>query len=230
MNNTLSFRLTACLSTFLLLPVLGACTALQTQKPKTVNPAEAKENSDTPAQKQSPKEAPAEVEEKPEAQAQQPSSDVQFICAEGYDQQTDSRLPTTYAWTERGKIAVIRWSTKFFGEKYTPQKRCELVSPRFQKAYNNDTLSYLTNGTLNGKPVICTATQKNGDCANLLLTLRPQDDPLSILKGLSDVLQGRQSGPVRHRSGRPSQVYYQIDMEKFLRTAPVEQEQSQGRG
>jgi len=147
--------------------------------------------------------------------------EVKFICAEGYDQQSGEDKPTTYAWTERGKIAVIRWSTKFFGEKYTPQERCELVSPRFQKAYNNESLAYLTNGQINGQPVICTAKESGEDCANLLLTLRPQDNSRQVLKKLIAVFQGRQSGPVQQSSG---QLYYPIDMEKFLRTAPVEEE------
>lgn len=157
-----------------------------------------------------------------ETKAQQ-RPEVKFICADGYDQQTGERKPTTYAWTERGKIAVVRWSTEQF-PNFPPQKRCELVSPRFQKAYDNGSLAYLTNGQINGQPVICTAKEPGGSCADLLMTLRPQHDPLSILQGLSDVLQGRQSGPIRNTSGDNPQIYYQINMERFLRTAPVEEE------
>lgn len=203
MNNRFYLQISACLSSLFLL-ALSACGTLPSQKSEATNSNQVKEASNTEARQ---------------------GSKVKFICADGYDQQTDSRLPTTYAWTERGKIAVIRWSTDFFERAgFSPQKRCELVSPRFQKAYNNETLSYLTNGTLNGEPVICTAKEKGGDCANLLLTLRPQDNSLTILEELSDVLRGRSTGPIRHRSGLPPQVYYQIDMEQFLRNAPVEEE------
>lgn len=157
--------------------------------------------------------------------AQEAPKDVEFICADGYDQQTGERLPTTYAWTERGKIAVVRWSTEFFADEgFSPQKRCEEVSPRFDEAYHNGTLSYLTNGEMNDQSVICTAQESGGSCADLLITLRPKDNPLALIEELANVLQGRSTGPIRHSSEGAPQVYYQVDMDKFLRTAPVEED------
>lgn len=159
----------------------------------------------------------------PSQQANPQESEVRFICADGYDQKTDQRLPTTYAWTERGKIAVVRWSTDYFeGAGFSPQERCEAVSPRFHEAYHNGTLAYLTNGTLNGEPVICTAESEGGECADLLLTLRPEDNEQEILTSLANVLQGRQSGPIRHDSEDP-QIYYEVNMDSFLENAPVEE-------
>jgi len=156
-------------------------------------------------------------------QAQESPQDVEFICADGYDQKTGERLPTTYAWTERGKIAVVRWSTDFFEEVgWSPQQRCEEVSPRFDEAYHNGTLAYLTNGKMNGETVICTSESKQGGCADLLITLRPEDNSLAIVEKLANVLQGRTAGPIRQRSNAEPQAYYDIDMETFLRTAPVE--------
>jgi hypothetical protein len=55
------------------------------------------------------------------------------------------------------------------------------------------------------------------------MTLRSQDNSLAILEELKNVLQGRSSGPVVHSSGNP-QVYYQINIEQFLKTAPVEEQ------
>jgi hypothetical protein len=88
------------------------------------------------------------------------NSPVQFICSEGYDRVSTRRYPTTYAWTQRGKIAIVRWKTEQF-PGYLPQKRCEEVSPRFQEAYENGTLSFITNGTMNRQPVICTTRQRS---------------------------------------------------------------------
>ncbi|MGL5075398.1 MAG: COP23 domain-containing protein, partial [Waterburya sp.] len=106
---------------------------------------------------------------------------------------------------------------------FSPEARCEKVSPRFQEAYDNGGINFLTNGTINQQPVICTARESGGECDTLLMTLRPNDNPITVLTQLQEVLNGRQVGAVRHSSNVP-QVYYQVDFENFLRTAPVESE------
>ncbi|MCU0534726.1 MAG: COP23 domain-containing protein [Hydrococcus sp. Prado102] len=147
---------------------------------------------------------------------------VQFICNQSFNKGTGERLPTTFAWTEKGKIAIVRWKTEEFAS-YSPQRRCDEVSPRFQEAYDNGTLKMITNGRMNGQPVICTATAYRGECQTLLMTLRSTDDSLRVLNSFNDVLSGRSTGPILHNSGSP-QVYYQVDIETFLRTAPVEEQ------
>ena len=151
----------------------------------------------------------------------QAETEVKFICSQGYDRDTQQRLPTTYAWTPRGKTAVVRYSTDFFTE-YDPQKRCDEVSPRFHEAYHNGSLDIITNGTMNGSPVICTALESGGACETLLMTLRPRDNSLKILNHFRRLFKGEQIGPVKHSAGVP-QVYYQIDIDEFLRSAPVEE-------
>jgi Circadian oscillating protein COP23 len=158
------------------------------------------------------------------AQTTQARSEVKFICSDGFDRASGQRLPTTYAWTDKGKIAIVRWSKKWgSGQAFTPQRRCEEVSPRFQEAFNNGTLNFITNGTMNGQPTICAAKENKGACQTLLMTLRPEENPLQLLNNLKDVLNGRGAGPIQHSSGTP-QVYYQVDMEAFLNNAPVEEE------
>jgi Circadian oscillating protein COP23 len=147
---------------------------------------------------------------------------VKFVCAPSFDQQTNQKLPTTFAWTSRGKIAVVRWETNAF-KNYSPETRCQQVSPRFQEAYDNGGINFLTNGQINQQPVICTARESGAECATLLMTLRPEDNPVTVLTQLQEVLNGRQVGAVRHSSNVP-QLYYQVDFENFLRTAPVESE------
>ncbi len=149
-----------------------------------------------------------------------PNQKVQFICARS----RQGNIPTTYAWTPQGRIAVIRWKYSWFNNQtISPQQRCQDVSSRFQNAYDNQSLGYITNGTVKGQAVICTTRDKDGACDITLLTLRPQDDPLEILTDLKDILRGRGTGPIQHSSGK-HQVYYQIDIDKFLQTAPVEKE------
>jgi hypothetical protein len=146
----------------------------------------------------------------------------QFICREAFDRVTNQRIPTTYAWTERGKSAIIRWTTTLGARgEWTPQRRCQEVSPRFQTAYENGSLQYLTNGMMNGQRVICTAKEERGDCEDLLLTLRPEDNAMAVLRQFNDVLRGRAGATIRQSTGE-DQVYIQVDIERFLRTAPVE--------
>jgi hypothetical protein len=62
------------------------------------------------------------------------------------------------------------------------------VSERFQKAYTQGSLNYITAGTVNKLPVICaTATKSPCDNNNILFTLEPKDDPNKVLQQLFDV-------------------------------------------
>lgn len=152
----------------------------------------------------------------------QASEDVRFICAAGFDKQTNRRFPTTYALTQGKKRTIIRWKHNWFNNSArSPQQRCQEVSSRFQTAHNNGSLKFITNSRINGQPVICTAHRNGGACNTTLLTLRPSDDSLLILTTLKDALRGRGSPPLE-RSFVSRQVYYQIDIEKFLQTAPFE--------
>jgi len=162
----------------------------------------------------------------PVKQAQVEPESVQFICNQGYDPVTQARVPTTYAWTLRGKISLVRWKSDWFsGSGFTPEVRCREVAPRFETAYQNGNLNYLTNGRLNGEKVIC-AVRENGDhCTydTLLLTLRPKDNEHQALNQLNSILQGDAvDGPIRQNS--EEQIYIELDIENFLATAPVEEE------
>ena len=158
----------------------------------------------------------------PVRQAYADDGEVQFICADSYDSESNASLPTTYAWTPKGKIAVVRWQTEDFTTSgFTPQQRCDSVSPRFQEAYENNSIGLITNGTMDNQPVICTSDAPGGDCNTLLMTLRPEDDSVKVLNNLRQVLNGEQVGAVKHNADTP-QIYYQVDIENFLETAPVE--------
>ena len=159
----------------------------------------------------------------PLQQAQADNSETKFICADSYDSEIGTSLPTTFAWTNRGKIAVIRWQTEYFADAgFSSQQRCEAVSPRFQEAFDNNSLGLITNGTINNQPVICTSNEPGGACNTLLMTLRPEDDSLKMLNNLQQVLNGQQVGITRHNGGDTRQIYVEVDIKNFLETAPVE--------
>lgn len=152
-------------------------------------------------------------------QAQTNSNDIQFTCRAGFDKNTGKEQPTTYLWYQGKKHGVVRW-VKAMGSTQ-PQERCDKVSIRLQEAYNNDSLNFVTNGRMNGQPVICTAREYKGDCDTLILTLRPNDNPLEVLEGFKEALMGRSMGPISHSSGFP-QIYYKIDLQETIRNTPAE--------
>ncbi|CCQ55903.1 MAG: COP23 domain-containing protein [Crocosphaera sp.] len=106
--------------------------------------------------------------------------------------------------------------------EWTPQKRCEEVSSRFQEAYDNGSLQYIGNGWENNQPVICTAREKGDDCVTTLMTLRPKDDPIKMTQNMVNLLRGRATGVIRHSATEKSTQYFEIDFDKFLQVAPVE--------
>lgn len=161
-----------------------------------------------------------------ETKAQTNSSlgDIQFACGQSYDRNSQQYIFTTFAWNSQHKKPIITWDKENFSNAgFDPQKRCETVSPKFQEAYANQSLKFLTHGTTNGQSVICTSSQVGGECQTLLLTLLPEDDPLQTLEQLSDIFLGYASSPLQQSSEEPIQevgdrIYVEVDIEEFLST------------
>ncbi len=69
---------------------------------------------------------------------------------------------TTYAETPKGKQAIIRWKSEYFSKSnWTPEARCQEVSPKFDQAAMNNQLNYITNDTQNNLPVVCAAIDES---------------------------------------------------------------------
>jgi hypothetical protein len=150
------------------------------------------------------------------------SASTRFFCGQSRISTANKTVPTTFALTKRGNIPVIRWESTFFSNSnvYTPQKRCEEVSRRFQKYYSEGTLAYLTAGQMNTQNVICVSDEYGGPCQGLLLTLEPKDNPQAVLKDLLSA-RNRAGGPLTRSTGS---LY--VDMNSFLETTPVEEDVS----
>jgi hypothetical protein len=138
---------------------------------------------------------------------------VNFFCG------SDGVNPVTYASTARGNVPIVRWRSNYFtGAGYTPERRCQEVSGRFQTYYNNGTLNYITTGIMNGQPVVCTSGTTGGGCAGLLFTLRPNDNASQVVQQLFDIRSGA-AGPINQSGDRPY-----IDVQELLDTRAVEGE------
>jgi hypothetical protein len=146
-----------------------------------------------------------------------PEEKIQFTCASTFNNKLQKKVPTTVAWKPSDKRAIVQW-VKPMDNYWTPERRCSEVSQRMQAAHEAGTLKYLTNGKMNGQKVICTATEVNGACKNLLMTMRPQDKPLQFLEELKNLFNGRSSDVSRHNSSQ--QTYYKIDIKEMWKNAP----------
>ncbi|MGD1914208.1 MAG: COP23 domain-containing protein [Rivularia sp. (in: cyanobacteria)] len=106
---------------------------------------------------------------------------------------------------------------------YNPQRRCEEVSSRFQRHYNQGSLDFITAGYLNNQPAICAG---NGGipCTSekLLFTLKPGQNAANTIQQLFNIRTGA-AGPLYESTRRVSQSssVSVVDMNKFLREAPV---------
>ena len=129
----------------------------------------------------------------------------------------------TVAYTKNGPVCLIQWKSEFFASSGdTPEMRCALVSDRFQRLYDANTLKFVTTGRINNQPVICVAEKVGNEYVcktnGLLLTLEPRDNPTQVLRSLFDLAVRTSSGPV----GRGGQVV--IDVEDFLKQVKFKKE------
>ncbi|MFN7517821.1 MAG: COP23 domain-containing protein [Dolichospermum sp.] len=111
-------------------------------------------------------------------------------------------------------IPVIMWtsdSSKYFGQKVSPQSRCQIVTERFNQAVTNSGGSLqdvvLTSGKVGDKTVICVLSIKETGCdgGNTLFTLNPKNAkrPNQVLAQIAQISrQGSSAGVIRETRGR----------------------------
>jgi hypothetical protein len=127
---------------------------------------------------------------------------------------------TTYAEIPGGsKQAIISWKSEYFSQSgWTPQERCEEVSPKFDQASINNQLNYITNDTKNNLPIVCAAIDETESCGLMLFTLRPEDNQEFVREMLIDLGKGAAMKPIE-QSGS-NKVY--IPMSEVLKNLPAE--------
>ena len=135
-----------------------------------------------------------------------PKQEVSFACRSISYKSNTERVPTTMAFVPDKKpepyVPIIAWkSDSFPRSEWTPKKRCEQVSKKFQQFHQQGRLDYLSTGKLNGLGVICAA--KPGECNknNILFSVRPGVNPITVLAELKDIREGRTSDLTWQNSG-----------------------------
>jgi Circadian oscillating protein COP23 len=152
------------------------------------------------------------------AQFQQQSQQVGFYCGQSYDPLSRSNLPTTLvAVPGRSQpLALIRWKSEYFSG-FSPQKRCAVVTPKFQAAYGAGKLRYLSTGKheRTGQGIICGLANRDDVCekdADLLFTLKPYVSSETALMQLVGILTGSSNDPI-HQSSNEQVV---VDLQGIL--------------
>lgn len=139
-----------------------------------------------------------------------------FVCALDM-----GGVPTTYAQTSRGMVPVIKWVSEHFSDAgYTPERRCQEVTSKFNSLYNQGRLNYLSAGYKNGQSIICALSAVGSECTQLY-TLKAGQDPAIVLQRLRAVQAGA-AGPL-YESSRGSGGGDAIDLNQYINTAPTEQ-------
>ena len=106
---------------------------------------------------------------------------------------------------------MISWQ-RAWGDEYTPEKRCQIVSQRFQKAEEKGLLNYITSGVVNKQNVICATRRYGGPCQYLLFVLRDVDKPNDVLGALLGVASLGRGSPLIQTDNGSSRNYYDIDV------------------
>lgn len=123
------------------------------------------------------------------------AQNLSFTCAVATD-----NIPTTYAQTAEGNVPVFKWKSTYFRPPYTPMQRCQEVTERMNTFSGRGALDYLTSGRVNNQPAICAGTSCDSRGSNLLITLRPDQNPNQVLQEL-DANRAGAGGPSYQLTG-----------------------------
>jgi Circadian oscillating protein COP23 len=146
--------------------------------------------------------------------AQSDPSTLQFSCGKAQDLSSNSNLPATVvkvSGSTEEQVLIIWKSERFV--KYTPQQRCEIVSPKFQAALQQGR-NYLSAGIdKKGVGIICATANAEQACDrnSMLFTLKSYQDADTTIKDIADIFAGGKVGPGYQGSGS-KQV---IDLRNF---------------
>jgi hypothetical protein len=142
---------------------------------------------------------------KPTNTIAQTPSQVKFYCGQTFDPSTNKIVPTTLVASSSKKepVALIQWKSKLSG-KYTPQTRCNIVSSKFQQAWEAKRLNYLAAGVAkSGVGIICGTRDRSTPCnqSSMLFTLSTGADANDTIDRIKDIKTGTSSNPIPQGSG-----------------------------
>lgn len=155
------------------------------------------------------------------SRSQTNTNQISFLCRSINPRGGWKQIPATVAFIpESGQYRqIIAWEADPFPNTvWTPQRRCEVISQRFQESYNQGRLSHLTTGSIRGLGVIC-ATKFGETCNsnNQLFTVKPGSNPETILGQLIQIGRGRSTEAIWQTANNQRYLNFSI----YLENAPV---------
>lgn len=147
---------------------------------------------------------------------------VTFFCQPMFDAASGERIPATVAWIpeRKGHVRFIGWKSEYFNKSgWTPEKRCQEVTKKFQEFYAQGRLNYLSYGKRNGNPVICAFANQGETCndINQLFTVKSGSDPREVIQRIMDIAEGKSAEPIFQNSG--DQLY--ISVKEIFNKSPL---------
>jgi hypothetical protein len=144
------------------------------------------------------------------AQAQ---TEGKFYCSQAYDPLTKTNMPATVMSSpNRVKpLVVVLWKSEYFGKDFSPQRRCAIVSPKFQAALVSGSLEYLKVGKERNtrQDIVCAVKTANARCdreSEMLFALKPYGNNNYALKTLMANIEGGQAGPIIYQGSGGEEV------------------------
>ncbi|NEP76758.1 MAG: hypothetical protein F6K39_00305 [Okeania sp. SIO3B3] len=163
-----------------------------------------------------------------DGQAQQ--GKASFFCGtDGGKPATIARLPQPNGKTTLKTLII--WETNAFKE-YPAEKRCPLVSQKFQDNQNTGDLKYIVSGKANTWPVLCASKENKNyivNCpnANVLMTLLPGDDSQEMIRKLGEASNKNSTTVVKHKSRQvlvSNGNLQAINVSKWIKNSPKTKE------
>jgi Circadian oscillating protein COP23 len=142
----------------------------------------------------------------PQLIAENSTPTVQFYCGKATDLSSRSTLPATVVKVsgyEEEPVLII-WKSEAFG-KFTPQQRCETVSPKIQAALQQG--RYLIGSGIDketGLGIVCAVANAEQTCDrnNMLFTLKSYQNAENAVEEIISLIKGDTGKPSYQSSGK----------------------------
>ena len=122
-----------------------------------------------------------------------------FFCGANWATNADVAYPATMVRDRNGRTPIITWTENSrINDTWTPRKRCETVSQRFEELNRQGKLQALGVGRVKNQPVICGLGLGELVCNsnNTLLTITNGTDPVKFLHDLLNTRTSASGQPV----------------------------------
>jgi Circadian oscillating protein COP23 len=138
------------------------------------------------------------------------STTAKFYCGTAKDPSSKNReLPATLFTSAEVQEpqAIIIWKSEYFGSKFAAQKRCEVVSPKFQTAFVDEGRTNLAAvvDRVSGLGMICALSDSNQACDpnhNMLYTLKSYKTAEATIDELNGIFGNKLAIPRYESAGR----------------------------